>query len=103
MQALQKSLDPVAASIANPNRLAARTINAPICLVSLVDQERQFFKSAFGLPEPWLSKRETPLTHSFCKHVVATGKPLQIENATCDLLVKHNLAVSELNVIAYAG
>lgn len=94
---------PIEASFERLTSLAARTIHAPVCLVSLVDQERQFFKSAFGLPEPWLSKRETPLSHSFCKHVVATGKPLVIENAKIHPILKTNLAISELNVIAYAG
>jgi signal transduction histidine kinase len=68
-----------------------------------VEKERQFFKSAFGLPEPWLSRRETPLTHSFCKHVVATGAPLIIDDATVHPLVKDNPAIRDLNVIAYAG
>ena len=39
-------------------RLAARTLGAPISLVSLVDDHRQFFKSAYGLPEPWSTMRE---------------------------------------------
>jgi signal transduction histidine kinase len=84
-------------------RLAARTIGAPVSLVSLVENERQFFKSAFGLPEPWLSRRETPLSHSFCKHVVATGKPLIIDDANVHPLVKDNMAIRDLKVIAYAG
>jgi hypothetical protein len=46
-------------------RLAARIIKAPMALVSLVDRDRQFFKSAVGLPEPWRSRRETPLSYSF--------------------------------------
>ena len=54
-------------------RLAARTLGAPVALVSLVDDRRQFFKSAHGLPEPWASQRETPLTHSFCQHVVTSA------------------------------
>ena len=28
-------------------------------------RDRQFFKSAVGLPEPWMTRRETPLSHSF--------------------------------------
>ena len=33
-------------------RLAAHVLNAPVALVSLVDSDRQFFKSCLGLPEP---------------------------------------------------
>ena len=42
-------------------RLATRLLKTPVALVSLVDRNRQFFKSAVGLPEPWRSRRETPL------------------------------------------
>lgn len=54
-------------------RLASRTLLTPVALVSLVDSDRQFFKSCLGLPEPWSLWRETPLTHSFCQTVGACG------------------------------
>ena len=44
--------------------LASRVLGAPIALVSILDDHRQFLKSAVGMPEPWASARETPLTHS---------------------------------------
>ena len=47
-------------------RIAVRVLHAPVALVSLIDSERQFFKSCVGLPEPWASERQTPLSHSFC-------------------------------------
>jgi PAS domain S-box-containing protein len=86
-----------------PSRLAARVLRAPVALVSLVDEDRQFFKSCIGLPEPWASRRETPLSHSFCQHVVATGRPLVVEDARRDPLVRDNLAVDDLGVAAYLG
>ncbi|MDX1992267.1 MAG: GAF domain-containing protein [bacterium] len=84
-------------------RLASCIVNAPVSLVTLVDANRQFFKSAIGLPEPWASKRETPLSHSFCQHVVATNEPLVIEDARKHPLVHDNLAIPDLNVIGYLG
>ncbi|MES2461172.1 MAG: response regulator, partial [Armatimonadota bacterium] len=84
-------------------RLARRVLNVPVALVSLVDGKRQFFKSADGLPEPWASRRETPLSHSFCQHVVTKAAPLVVEDARKDSLVCDNLAVCDLGVIAYAG
>lgn len=84
-------------------RLSADLLGAPIALVSLVDRERQFFKSAVGLDEPWASRRQTPLSHSFCKHVVAGSEPFVVTDARDSPLVRANLAVSELNVVAYAG
>jgi signal transduction protein with GAF and PtsI domain len=85
-------------------RLAARLLNAPIALVSLVDKDRQFFKSCIGpLPEPWLSQRQTPLSHSFCQYAVASKEALVVEDAREHPVLKGNLAIQDLGVIAYAG
>ena len=83
--------------------LAARVVNAPVALVSLVDEDRQFFKSCLGLAEPWASRRETPLSHSFCQHAVASREPLIITDSREHPLVRDNLAIPDLNAIAYAG
>jgi GAF domain-containing protein len=85
------------------SRLATRLFKTPIALVSLVDRDRQFFKSSIGLAEPWRSRRETPLTHSFCKHVVALHEPLVIPDARKDPAYRDNPAVRELKIVAYAG
>ncbi len=85
------------------SRLAARFTNSPVALVSLVDSNRQFFKSCIGLPEPWNRSRETPLSHSFCQHNRVAGKPLVIPDARENPLFKDNLAVRDLDVIAYLG
>jgi PAS domain S-box-containing protein len=71
--------------------------------VSLVDDRRQFFKERCRLPEPWASRRETPLSHSFCQHVVARAEPLIVADAREHPLVRDNLAVPDLGVVAYAG
>jgi PAS domain S-box-containing protein len=84
-------------------RLASKLLGTPVALVSLVDANRQFFKSCVGLPEPWATRRQTPLSHSFCQHVVTSREPLVIEDARLDPQVKDNPAIAELNVIAYLG
>ncbi len=84
-------------------QLAASLTGAPIALVSLVDECRQFFKSSVGLPEPWRTQRETPLSHSFCARVVQDHAPLVIEDARTDPRVAGNLAIPDLGVIAYLG
>jgi GAF domain-containing protein len=84
-------------------RLATRMFKAPVALVSIVDSDRQFFKSAIGLPEPWQTKRETPLSHSFCKYAVALQEPLVIADARKDPMYHDNPAVRDLKIIAYAG
>ena len=73
-------------------------LNAPIALVSLIDEDRQFLKSAIGVEE-----RETPLSHSFCQHAVAQREPLIVDDAREHPLLKHNPAVEEMGSIAYAG
>jgi signal transduction histidine kinase len=83
-------------------RLAAAVLHAPVALVSLVEDDRQFFLSGIGLPEPWASTRETPLSHSFCQHTVAQAQPLIISDARTHPLVQDNLAIRDLHVIAYA-
>jgi PAS domain S-box-containing protein len=84
-------------------RLASRLLGTPVALVSFVAEDRVFFKSAIGLPEPWASRRSTPLSYSFCRHVVGTGAPLVVEDARRHPLVRANPAVRELRWIAYAG
>lgn len=79
--------------------LAARLLRAPVSLVSLVDERRQFFKSAVGLEDV----RETPLSHSFCQHVVTSGEPFVVTDAANDERVTGNLAIPELGAAAYAG
>jgi PAS domain S-box-containing protein len=84
-------------------RLAARVLHAPVALVTFVEEERQFFKSAIGLDEPWATQRETPLSHSFCQYVVESGEPLIVPDARTHPLVSNNPAISEMGVMAYAG
>jgi len=84
-------------------RLVSQALSVPVVLMSLVDERRQFFKSAQGLPEPWATRRETPLSHSFCQHVVEADAPLAVEDARNHPLVAHNRAIKDLGVIAYLG
>jgi GAF domain-containing protein len=84
-------------------RLASQLLHAPVALVSLIDDRRQFFKSAFGLGEPWSRRRETPLSHSFCQHVVRERSVLRVDDAPSDPRVKGNLAIRDMNVQAYLG
>jgi diguanylate cyclase (GGDEF)-like protein len=84
-------------------RLAADLLHAPVSLVSLVDRDRQFFKSQAGLPAPWSEARQTPLSHSLCQYAVAAKRPLVISDARKDPRYADNLAVRDLSVVAYAG
>ncbi|MFZ9450205.1 MAG: GAF domain-containing protein, partial [Alphaproteobacteria bacterium] len=79
--------------------LVAAHLGVPTCLVSLVDRDRQWFKSRHGL-----DASETPRDVSFCGHVVADGTPLVVEDATTDARFADNpLVAGPPNVRAYAG
>jgi serine phosphatase RsbU (regulator of sigma subunit) len=84
-------------------RLARQMLGVPVALVSFVSADEQVFPGALGLPDPWQGSRRTPLTHSFCQHVVRTRAPLAISDARLDPLVWENLAIRDLSVVAYLG
>ncbi|MFF2996934.1 GAF domain-containing SpoIIE family protein phosphatase [Streptomyces sp. NPDC057950] len=84
-------------------RLAADLLGAPVALVSLVDADRQLLPGMIGLDDPWASARQTPLTHSLCRHVVGGGRPLVIRDARADTRTRESLAIPDLGVVGYAG
>jgi diguanylate cyclase (GGDEF)-like protein len=83
--------------------LAVDMLGVPVSLVSLIDRDRQFFKSAHGLTEPWTEVGETPLSHSLCQYPVSSGEPFVVSDGRSDPRVADHLAVRDLSVVAYAG
>jgi two-component system, sensor histidine kinase and response regulator len=79
-------------------RLASKLLRAPVATMTLVDGQRQYFKSAVGI-----AVRQTPLSHSFCRHVVNDAEPLVVTDARLDPRVASNPAIEELEVVAYCG
>ena len=81
-------------------RLIRGFLRVDISLISLVDDKRQFFKSSAGLVEKVGHCTGTPLTHSFCQHVVTSEQALVVADARTHDRLKDNLAVRDLNVIS---
>lgn len=80
-------------------RLAARLFNVPTALVSLVDEERQWFKSRTGL-----AATETPRSISFCGHAILDDQPLIIEDTHNDKRFIDNPLVNQApHIRFYAG
>ena len=79
--------------------LASLICGTPISLVTLLDADRQWFKSTVGV-----DLRETPRAISFCAHTLGTGSTLVVRDATQDPRFKDNpVVVGEPGVRFYAG
>ncbi len=81
-------------------RLASQVCGVPIALVSLIDSERQWFKSNLGLP----GVNETPRDIAFCAHAICNDALFEVPDATLDPRFADNPAVTgEADVRFYAG
>lgn len=81
-------------------RLAAYICQTPLALVTFVDDQRQWFKSAHGI-----NAAQTPLEHGFCAHAVShPAQRLIVEDARLDARFRENALVKgEPNIVFYAG
>ena len=80
-------------------RLAARLLDVPVALFSLVDRERQWFKSRVGM-----GATSTPRAQAFCAHTISKNAPMVIEDARADARFRDNpLVTGQPNIRFYAG
>jgi PAS domain S-box-containing protein len=90
---------PPEAALDRITRLTARLFKAPISLVTLVDEKRQWFKSAYGL-----NLSETPREHAFCAHTIQSPEVMQVPDATADERFRENpLVTAHPDIRFYAG
>lgn len=80
-------------------RMVAKILDVPIVLVSLVDADRQWFKSRVGL-----ATTETPRELAFCAHTIIDTTPLIVTDTTLDARFKDNpLVTGDPHIRFYAG
>ena len=84
----------------NLTAIASQICNIPISLITLLDKDRQWFKSHHGL-----DKSETPRDYAFCAHAIHdSNTPFLIEDARQDERFHDNpLVTGDPNVVFYAG
>lgn len=83
-------------------RLAAKLIGVPLTFISLVDEERDFYKSCYGFGEP-LSSARTIEGRTFCHYALVQSGPLLIPDTLADPAFRDVPTVESLGVRAYAG
>ena len=80
-------------------RLASRLFNVPVALVTLIDEDRQWFKSRVGT-----QVRETPVEYAFCTYAIKSDDVMVVPNMEQDQRFLDNpLVVNDPSIRFYAG
>lgn len=79
-------------------RQAAAEFKVPVALITLIDRDRQWFKSMVGVPV-----RETPRDVAICEHAIRQNDVMVVPNAAVDSRFADNPLVQSMSIRFYAG
>ena len=81
-------------------RMAADICGTPIALISLSDNDRQWFKSRVGM-----QAKQSPRENSFCTHALIAQQEIMVveDTAEDERFFNHPLVIGEPNIRFYAG
>ncbi|MDI9928406.1 GAF domain-containing protein [Rhodococcus sp. IEGM 1341] len=84
-------------------RMVADALSAPSAAFSLLDDKRQYFKSALGLPAELGGAQEVPMDGSICRYAIDLGQPLVVEDARLNDILKDHPSVQGNLLVSYLG
>jgi len=83
-------------------RLAAHALGAPVTSITLVDVQRDFYKSQYGFIEPLASTRQWE-GRTFCQYTLMSDQPLVLDDVTVHAGYADVPTVQSMGIRAYAG
>ncbi len=99
LRRLQVLDSPADEAVDEITQCVARQLEVPIAVVTLLDEQRQWFKSCYGL-----DLTETPRDIAFCAHALLSPDPLIVEDTTVDRRFADNpLVTMAEGVRSYCG
>lgn len=99
LERIKAMYSPADSQLDQITEMTRQALDAPVALVSLVAQDRQWFKAKRGLAAP-----ETPRDVSFCGHAIQQDDVFTVEDATQHPWFNDNPLVAESpGIRAYAG
>src|SRR5690349_4965592 len=80
-------------------RLTASLFKVPVAIISLIDKDRQWYKSRTGLPNTEVAREL-----AFCNYTIEQTQLLEVEDATRDYRFKHHpMVLADKGIRFYAG
>lgn len=84
-------------------RVAARVLSVPFAFVTIVDDQRSFWKSCYGVDATDPADRQNAVQESFCQYVVRSDGPFVVGDAAGNPVTHDNPSIESMGVRAWAG